>query len=198
MSWLDSPEGRAIQEQVRAQQAEFDRRRALTSTGPVRITRVIPYDNFPNANIYVKGDPSLLPGNPLTGGDPFLLTTVSMHIPGWEHVRPGNVVVFDLQDGQPTAVHLVERGEATTYRAAINGCRIDLLEGGEFTVTAPDRADLHVQVSPDLAHRFISLRNRDIVQVTLTADGQGVDAFFHLSRANGAQPRNPADFPGGF
>jgi hypothetical protein len=189
--------GRAIQEELRAQQAEFDRKRSLSSTGPVRVTRVIPYDNFPNANIYVKGDPSLLPGD-LTGGDRFLLTTVSMHIPGWEHVRPGNVVVFDLQDAQPIAVHLVERGEATSYRAAINGCRIDLLEGGEFTVTAPDRADLHVQVPPDLAHRFISLRNHDIVQVTLTADGQGIDALFHLSRANGAEPRNPADFPEGF
>jgi hypothetical protein len=43
-----------------------------------------------------------------------------------------------------------------------------------------------------------SLRNGDIVQVTMTADGKAVEEFWHLARASDAMPRNPADFPLGF
>jgi hypothetical protein len=48
-------------------------------------------------------------------------------------------------------------------------------------------------VHPEDALYFLSLKNGDIVQVTLTDDGS-LDEFWHLSRANGAKPRNPADF----
>jgi hypothetical protein len=127
-AWRNSPEGRGYHQQALAQLAELDRRRALTRTGPVLVTRVVPYENFANANIYVRGDPSLLPENPLT--------TVSLSIPGFEHVVPGNVVSFDLETTRPTAVHLVERGEDHAYRASVSGCRIDPLTGGAFTLTA--------------------------------------------------------------
>ena len=79
-------------------------------------TRVVQYEHFSNANIYVRGDPSLLPENPLT--------TISLSIPGFEHVVPGNVVSFDLETRRPTAVHLVERGEDHAYRASVFGCSI--------------------------------------------------------------------------
>src|SRR5690348_3411332 len=82
-AWRNSPEGRAYHQQAVAQLAELDRRHALTSTGPVLVTRVVPYENFANANVYVRGDLSLLPENPLT--------TISLSIPGFEDVVPGNV-----------------------------------------------------------------------------------------------------------
>ena len=189
-AWRNSPEGRAYHEQAVAQLAELDRRRALTSTGPVLVTRVAPYEHFANANIYVRGDPSLLPENPLT--------TVSLSIPGFEHVVPGNVVSFDLQTTRPTAVHLVERGEDHAYRASVSGCRVDPLTGGAFILTAPGHPDLRLQVPLDMAMRFMSLRNRDVVLVVLSPDGKKVEAFWHLARANGAEPRNRCDFPEGF
>ena len=46
--------------------------------------------------------------------------------------------------------------------------------------------------------RFMSLRNRDVVLVVLSPDGKKVEAFWHLARANGAEPRNPCDLPEGF
>jgi hypothetical protein len=189
-AWRNSPEGRAYHERAVAQLAEGDRRRALTTTGPVLVTRVVPYEHFANANIYLRGDPSLLPENPLT--------TVSLSIPGFEHVVPGNVVSFDLKATRPTAVRLVERGEDHAYRASVSGCTIDPLTGGAFTLAAPDHPDLRLQVPSDMAMRFMSLRNRDVVLVVLSPDGKTVEAFWHLARANGAQPRNPADFPEGF
>jgi hypothetical protein len=189
LAWQNSPEGRARHERAVAELAELNRQRELSSTGPVLVTRVVPYDNFPNANVYVTGDPASLPENPLA--------TVSTHIPGWEHVRPGNVVSFDLEITRPTAAHLVERGEDRSYRATISTCRIDPLNGGEFHAAAEGHPDLHVKVPPELAHRFASLRNRDVVQVVLAPDADRVEAFWHLARANGAQPRNPADFPEG-
>ena len=161
----------------------------VTSTGPVLVTRVVPYEHFSNANIYVRGDPPLLPGNPLA--------TVSLSIPGFEHVVPGNVVSFDLETTRPAAVHLVERGEDHAYRASVSGCRIDPLTGGAFTLTAPGHTDLRLQVPSDMAMRFMSLRNHDVVLVVLSPDGKKVEAFWHLARANGAEPRNPCDFPEG-
>lgn len=123
------------------------------------VTRVVPYENFSNPNIYVRGDPSLLPENPLT--------TISLSIPGFEHVVPGNVVSFDLETTRPTAVHLVERGEDHAYRSSVSGCGIDPLTGGAFTLTAPGHPDLCLQVPSDMAMRFMSLRNRDVVLVVL-------------------------------
>jgi len=37
-----------------------------------------------------------------------------------------------------------------------------------------------------------------VVQVTLTPGEDGVEAFWHLARVNGATPRNAADFPNWF
>ena len=51
-----------------------------------------------------------------------------------------------------------------------------------------------ITVEPDTALRFLSLKKGDIVQVTLGPDNSGVEEFWHLSRANGAKPRSPADF----
>jgi hypothetical protein len=86
----------------------------------------------------------MLPENPLT--------TVSVSIPGFEHVVPGNVVSFDLETTRPRAVHLVEWGEDHAYRASVSGCKIDPLTGGAFTVTTPGHPDLHLQVPPGHGH----------------------------------------------
>jgi hypothetical protein len=105
---------------------------------------------------------------------------------------------FEREYYSPERVAEREARKVRTYRATVSGCRIDPLKGGEFTVSADDRPDLHFTVTPDMALGFMSLRNKDVVQVTVTPDGQGVEEFWHLARANGAQPRNPADFPKGF
>jgi hypothetical protein len=84
--------------------------------------------------------------------------------------------------------------DARTYRAVIAECRIDGVKGGSFDVEAEGRDTVHITVQPDLALRFLSLKNGDIVQVTLAKDQAGVEEFWHLSRANGATPRNPASF----
>jgi hypothetical protein len=57
--------------------------------------------------------------------------------------------------------------DSRTYRAVISECRIDGLKGGGFTIEADGRATVHVNVEPDTALRFLSLKNGDIVQVTL-------------------------------
>jgi hypothetical protein len=84
--------------------------------------------------------------------------------------------------------------DARTYRAVISGCRIDGVKGGSFDVEAEGRDTVHITVQPDTALRFLSLKNGDIVKVTLAPDQAGVEEFWHLSRANGATPRNPASF----
>jgi hypothetical protein len=94
----------------------------------------------------------------------------------------------------PEAVAAREDEKRRTYRAVISGCHIDGLKGGEFTVEAEGRTTLHIAVDPDLALRFLSLKKGDIVQVTVGPDGASLEQFWHLSRANGAKPRNPADF----
>ena len=81
-----------------------------------------------------------------------------------------------------------------TYRAVISECRIDGLKGGAFTIGADGRTSVRVNVEPDTALRFLSLKNGDIVQVTLGPGNSGLEEFRHLSRANGAKPRSPADF----
>lgn len=62
---------------------------------------------------------------------------------------------------------------------------------------ADGRKPLHVIVRPDLALRFCSLKNGDIVQVTVGGDGASVDEFYHVRRANGSKPRLAADFRSG-
>jgi hypothetical protein len=83
---------------------------------------------------------------------------------------------------------------ARTHRAVISGCRIDGVKGGSFDVEAEGRDTVHITVQPDTALRFLSLKNGDIVQVTLGPDNSGLEEFWHLRRANGATPRNPASF----
>jgi hypothetical protein len=80
--------------------------------------------------------------------------------------------------------------DARTYRATIAQCRIDGVKGGSFEIVAEGRPTVGITVQPDLALQFLSLRNGDIVEVTLTKDG-AVEEFLHLSRANGAKPRSP-------
>ena len=81
-----------------------------------------------------------------------------------------------------------------TYRARVSGCRIDGIKGGEFTVEADGRDELHFTVPPASALRCLSLKDGDIVQVTMGKDGTSLEEFRHLSRANGAKPRSPANF----
>lgn len=87
--------------------------------------------------------------------------------------------------------------DARTYRGVITGCRIDGVKGGGFTIEADDRPEVSINVPPDMALRFLSLKNGDIVQVTLAPDNAGLEEFWHLARANGAKPRSPADFGSG-
>lgn len=84
--------------------------------------------------------------------------------------------------------------DARTQRAVVSACTIDPIAGGDFTLTAPGRPDLHLAVPEDLAMRFLSLRRKDVIQVTMTADGRGIEEFWHMARGNGAEPRNGADF----
>jgi hypothetical protein len=88
--------------------------------------------------------------------------------------------------------------EARTYRAVVSECGIDSLAGGSFQVTAPGRPTIDIAVPPALALNFLSLRHGDVVQVTPTENGMGVETFYHLARASGAKPRNAANFPEGF
>jgi hypothetical protein len=87
-----------------------------------------------------------------------------------------------------------EDHDARTYRAVVSECHIDALKGGAFTVAAEGRPNAVFNVHPDTALRFLSLKNGDIVQVTLGPDNSGLEEFWHLSRANGAKPRSPANF----
>jgi hypothetical protein len=84
--------------------------------------------------------------------------------------------------------------DARTYRAVITECHIDGVKGGAFTIEADGRPSVGVTVEPDTALRFLSLKNGDIVQVTLGPDDSGLEQFWHMRRANGSKPRSPADF----
>ena len=76
----------------------------------------------------------------------------------------------------------------------IIGCRIDPLKGGEFTIEAEGRADVHITVQLDAALTFLSLKNGDILEVIMDREGTGLEVFRHLSRANGATPRKQVGF----
>jgi hypothetical protein len=83
-----------------------------------------------------------------------------------------------------------------TYRMTVSDVAVSPAAGGSFTLTAPE-GTMHLDVPADMALSFRSLRDKDVVQVTLTADGQGIEEFWHLARGNGATPRDPANFPHG-
>ncbi len=94
--WQRSPEGQRYHQQAVAGLERLNWLDSLTSTGPVTIDKVVPYDNFPNFNVYfTPADPSC----------PFReFTTVPDSIPGREHVTVGNEVEFELDRQRPVRV----------------------------------------------------------------------------------------------
>jgi hypothetical protein len=83
--------------------------------------------------------------------------------------------------------------DARTYRAVISGCRIDPLKGGSFTLGTGDDLEMVFNVAANAALHFLSLRNGDVVQVTLNPAKTGLEEFWQLSRASGAKPRSPVE-----
>jgi hypothetical protein len=83
--------------------------------------------------------------------------------------------------------------DARTRRYRVSMCHIDALKGGEFTLEAEDTDPVHVALTPQAAVHFLSLKNGDIVQVTLGPGNSGLEEFWQLSRANGAKPRSPVE-----
>jgi hypothetical protein len=83
--------------------------------------------------------------------------------------------------------------DARTHRYRVSKCRIDALKGGEFTLEAEDTDPVHVEVTPETAARFLSLKKGDIVQVTLGPGNSGLEECWQLRRANGAKPRSPIE-----
>ena len=82
--------------------------------------------------------------------------------------------------------------DARTYRAVISGCRIHALKGGSFTIGA-EGMEMVFNVAASAALHFLSMRNGDVVQVTLNPARTGLEEFWQLSRANGAKPRSPVE-----
>ena len=82
--------------------------------------------------------------------------------------------------------------DSRTHRAVVSGCRIDPLKGGSFALSAEDM-EMGFNVAGNAALHFLSLKNGDVVQVTLNPARTGLEEFWHLSRANGAKPRSPVD-----
>jgi hypothetical protein len=83
--------------------------------------------------------------------------------------------------------------DARTYRAVISGCHIDPLKGGSFTLRTGDDLEMGFNVAASAALHFLSLKNGDVVQVTLKPGKNGLEEFWQLSRANGAKPRSPVE-----
>ena len=83
--------------------------------------------------------------------------------------------------------------DARTYRAVISGCHIDPLKGGSFTLSTGDDLEMGFSVAASAALHFLSLKNGDVVQVTLKPGNTGLEEFRQLSRANGAKPRSPVE-----
>ncbi len=96
----------------------------------------------------------------------------------------------------PAAVAAREAAKADqdsrTYRAVISGCHIDPLKGGSFTIGA-ESLDMIFNVAGNAALHFLSLKNGDVVQVTLNPGKTGLEEFWQLSRASGARPRSPVE-----
>jgi hypothetical protein len=117
---------------------------------------------------------------------------------------------FEREYNSPEAVAAREDHDRRTYRAEIADCRINGVRGGSFVIRAAGHDDVRVTVPAENAMLFLSLKNRDIVRVTMAAvpesdgpvDWPGyvprVEEFWHESRANGAEPRSPANFSHGF
>jgi hypothetical protein len=84
---------------------------------------------------------------------------------GWYRVSEAKIESIDTPPEWIAEQREKADREARTYRARISECRMDALTGGEFTVTAPERPAVHLTVKPDLALRFASLRNNDIVSL---------------------------------
>jgi hypothetical protein len=112
----------------------------------------------------------------------------------WLATPEGQAAVQAVRDAPARAAAAKADHDRRTYRARVSGCRIDGLKGGEFTIEADGRDSVHFTVPPAAALRCLSLKDGDIVQVTMSKDGTSLDEFWHLSRANGSKPRSPADF----
>ena len=82
--------------------------------------------------------------------------------------------------------------DSLAYRAVISGCHIDGLKGGSFTIEAEGKDTVTFTV-PGNAALHLSLRNGDIIQVTLNPGKTGLEEILHLRRANGAKPRSPVN-----
>lgn len=72
-------------------------------------------------------------------------------------------------------------------------CRIDVLNGGEFTLAAEGLDPVNITLTARSATHFQSLKAGDIVQVTLAPGNARLEEFWQLSRANGARPRSPIE-----
>ena len=70
-------------------------------------------------------------------------------------------------------------------------CRIDVLNGGEFTLAAEGLDPVNITLTARSATHFQSLKAGDIVQVTLALGNAGLEEFWQICRANGAKPRSP-------
>ena len=89
--------------------------------------------------------------------------------------------------------HAAERADhdARTYRAVISACKIDPLKGGAFTIgIEAEDTNFVFNVDASAALHFLPLKDGDVVQVTLNAARTGLEEFYQLSRASGAQPRS--------
>jgi hypothetical protein len=82
--------------------------------------------------------------------------------------------------------------DSRTYRAVISGCHIDPLKGDSFSLGA-EGMDMIFNVAGNAALHFLSLRNGDVVQVTLNPGKTGLEESWQLCRANGAKPRSPVE-----
>ena len=114
-----------------------------------------------------------------------------------EYKRPENVAAREVAQAISAAAEADRKSshDRRTYRAKVSACHVDGVKGGSFLISAEGRTDVEFMVSPADALHFLSLKNGDIVQLTMSAgDVPGLDEFWHLSRANGARPRNPVNF----
>jgi hypothetical protein len=173
----------------RARQREFSRKHTeaveylRTVEGTDSLIGVFRRENLTDRDLHL-----CLPQGPLSVSSGTWLT-ITYRSGNLLEVAPAEVPASVVARRAAKADH-----DARTYRAVIAECRIDGIKGGSFDIVAEGRPTVGVTVQPDLALRFLSLKNGDIVQVTLARDQAGVEEFWHLSRANGATPRNPASF----
>lgn len=91
-----SPEGQRYHQQAVAGLERLNQLDSIASTGLVTVDKVVPYDNFPNFNVYfTPADPSC----------PFReFTTVPDAIAGREHLAVGSEVEFLLERQRPVRV----------------------------------------------------------------------------------------------